>query len=117
MHATLHGCIFWIQKLAAGICIATDYINSQFRRNAKPILENSIILLFIKVLLLDEPAGGMDSDLEAHLIDALERRRGTMTCVIVTHRPSLMRRTDAVIFLNAGNAVMRDTAELEQAAS
>ncbi len=69
------------------------------------------------VLLLDEPAGGMDSTFESHLIAALERRRGTMTCVLVTHRPSLMRRTDSVIFLNAGNAVMRNTADLERAAS
>ena len=69
------------------------------------------------VLLLDEPAGGMDPDLEAHLLRALESRRGDMTCVIVTHRPSLMRRTDSVIFLNAGAAVMRATADLEQVAS
>ncbi len=69
------------------------------------------------VLLLDEPVGGMDSDLEAHLIEALERRRGTMTCVIVTHRPSLMRRTDSVIYLNAGNASLCDAADLEKVAS
>ena len=69
------------------------------------------------VLLLDEPAGGMDSDLEAHLIQALERRRGRMTCVIVTHRPSLMRRADSVIFLNAGSATMCAAADLEQVAS
>ena len=69
------------------------------------------------VLLLDEPAGGMDADLESHLIEALECRRGQMTCVIVTHRPSLMRRTDSMIFLNAGAAVMRATDDLEKAAS
>ncbi len=69
------------------------------------------------VLLLDEPAGGMDSDLEAHLIQALERRRGRMTCVIVTYRPSLMRRADSVIFLNAGSATMCAAADLEQVAS
>lgn len=69
------------------------------------------------VLLLDEPAGGMDADLESHLIEALENRRGRMTCVIVTHRPSLLRRTDSVIFLNQGAAVMRPTDELEKAAS
>ncbi|MCV6592256.1 MAG: ABC transporter transmembrane domain-containing protein [Silicimonas sp.] len=69
------------------------------------------------VLLLDEPAGGMDQNFETHLLAALEARRGSLTCVIVTHRPSLMRRTDSVIFLNGGNAVMRATADLEQAAS
>lgn len=69
------------------------------------------------VLLLDEPAGGMDHSLETHLLDALERRRGAMTCVLVTHRPSLMERTDSVIFLNAGNAIMRATQDLKKAAS
>lgn len=68
-------------------------------------------------LLLDEPAGTMDAAHEAALIAALERRRGRTTCVMVTHRPSLMRRTDSVIFLNAGAAVMRATADLERAAS
>ncbi|NNE81492.1 MAG: ATP-binding cassette domain-containing protein [Silicimonas sp.] len=69
------------------------------------------------VLLLDEPAGNLDPSLEAHLVAALESRRGTMTIVVVTHRPSLMKRTDAVIFLNAGAAVMRATADLEKEAS
>ncbi len=69
------------------------------------------------VLLLDEPAGGMDHDLESHLLEALERRRGSMTCIIVTHRPSLMERTDSVIFLSAGAAVMRATEDLKRAAS
>ena len=69
------------------------------------------------VLLLDEPVGGMDADLESHLMAALERRRGLITCIIVTHRPSLMKRTDSVIFLNAGAAIMRATADLEKAAS
>ena len=69
------------------------------------------------VLLLDEPAGGMDHELETNLLDALERRRGSITCVLVTHRPSLMQRTASVIFLNAGNAVMRATEDLKRAAS
>ena len=69
------------------------------------------------VLLLDEPAGSMDVHLEACLIAALEKRRGQMTSIVVTHRPSLVRRTDKVIILNAGSAVMRDTADLESRAS
>ena len=118
-----------LEEVGLGAWVATlpDGVNTRI----DPVVDSGILTSSVRtciavaqallsdpvVLLLDEPAGGMDSDLEAHLIDALERRRGTMTCVIVTHRPSLMRRTDAVIFLNAGNAVMRDTAQLEQAAS
>jgi ABC-type multidrug transport system fused ATPase/permease subunit len=59
----------------------------------------------------------MDALLEAKLIDALERRRGHMTSVVVTYRPSLIKRADKVIILNAGSAIMRDTADLERQAS
>lgn len=118
-----------LEEVGLGAWVATlpDGVNTRI----DPVVDSGILTSSVRtciavaqallsnpvVLLLDEPAGGMDSDLEAHLIEALETRRGTMTCVIVTHRPSLMRRTDSVIFLNAGNAVMRDTAELEKAAS
>lgn len=69
------------------------------------------------VLLLDEAAGNMDATLEACLVDALEARRGHMTSVVVTHRPSLIRRSDKVIVLNAGSAVLHDTAEIQRQAS
>jgi ABC-type bacteriocin/lantibiotic exporter with double-glycine peptidase domain len=70
-----------------------------------------------RVLLLDEPAGNMDVELETKLVEALERRRGQMTSVVVTYRPSLIHRADKVIILNAGTAVMRDTAELARQVS
>lgn len=69
------------------------------------------------VLLLDEPAGHLDSALEAQLIEALEKRRGRMTSLIVTHRPSLIRRADHVISMNSGAATMRTITDIESAAS
>ena len=38
----------------------------------------------ILILGLIGPAGGMDAELESHLMAALERRRGLITCIIVT---------------------------------
>ncbi len=69
------------------------------------------------VLMLDEPAGHLDAFLEARLVEAIEKRRGRMTSVVVTHRPSLVRRSDSVIILNAGTARMIDTATLERASA
>ncbi|MDA8586951.1 ABC transporter transmembrane domain-containing protein [Rhodobacteraceae bacterium] len=118
-----------LEEVGLGAWVATlpDGLNTRI----DPILDVGILTSSVRtclavaqalltepvVLLLDEPAGGMDHDLETHLLDALERRRGSMTCVIVTHRPSLMQRTDSVIFLNAGAAVMRATEDLKRAAS
>lgn len=69
------------------------------------------------VLLMDEATGNMDQTLETGLISALEKRRGTMTSVMVTHRPSLIKRSDAVIVLNAGSAVMHDADSIKRQAS
>ena len=110
----------WLAHLPEGLNTRID-----------PLVDNGILTTSVRsciavaqallthpaVLFLDEPAGGMDPDLEAHLIRALEQRRGDMTCVMVTHRPSLMRRMDSVIFLQSGSAMMRATADLEKAVS
>ena len=69
------------------------------------------------VLLVDETAGNMDAKLEACFVQALEARRGLMTSVVVTHRPSLIKRSDKVIVLNAGSAVLHDTTDMQRQAS
>ena len=110
----------WIATLPEGLNTRIDPVldNNTLSPSARTCIAVAQALLTDPVvLLLDEPAGGMDPDIEAHLINALERRRGQMTCIIVTHRPSLMRRTDSVIFLNGGAAVMKATEDLERAAS
>ena len=110
----------WLASLPEGINTRLDpsvdgeQLSSSVKTGiavAQALLNNPV------VLLLDEPAGHLDATLESHLIHALERRRGTMTSIVVTHRPSLMRRTDSIIFLNAGSAVMRASADLEKEAS
>ena len=59
------------------------------------------------VVLMDEPTGGMEPELERALITAIETRKGRMTCVLVCHRPSILKRADSVIVLNNGSAGMR----------
>ena len=54
------------------------------------------------VLLLDEPEAGLSPEDEASLIAAILSRRGRVTCLVVTQRPSLMRRADRVMTMNAG---------------
>ncbi|MEM1313716.1 MAG: ATP-binding cassette domain-containing protein [Pseudomonadota bacterium] len=54
------------------------------------------------VLLLDEPAQALSPDQETAFLAALERRRGRMTVVMSTHRPSHMRLADRVLRMTAG---------------
>lgn len=110
----------WLDALPNGLDTRLDPSNDGALLSASVLTCLSVAQAFVTnptVLLLDEPIGNMDATLEAHLIEALERRRGQITSVVVTHRPSLIRRTDKVIILNAGSAMMRDTAELESRAS
>jgi len=55
-----------------------------------------------KVLLLDEPAQAMSSRQEAAFLGALEARRGRVTIVMSTHRPSHVARADKVLTMLAG---------------
>lgn len=55
-----------------------------------------------RFLLLDEPARRLDPDLEQATMDALDRRRGDVTTLMVTHRPSHIRAADLQLSLNAG---------------
>ena len=69
------------------------------------------------VLLLDEPVGGMNNHLESHLLQALHARRDHMTRVMVTHRPSVIRQSDAVLLLKGGGARMAKPEDLERKVS
>jgi ABC-type bacteriocin/lantibiotic exporter with double-glycine peptidase domain len=55
-----------------------------------------------KVLLLDDPARSLDPELERALIAALEARRGAVTIVMITHRPSHVRLADFEIEMDEG---------------
>jgi ATP-binding cassette, subfamily C, bacterial LapB len=58
------------------------------------------------ILLLDEPATGLDEVGDAVLMRTLGALRGRRTTLIVTHRPSHMRLCDRVVVMDAGRVVM-----------
>ena len=55
------------------------------------------------ILLLDEPGARLSPTDEARLMDAIRRRTAEgATCLVVTHRPSVMRTADRALLLEAG---------------
>ncbi|MBY6068395.1 ATP-binding cassette domain-containing protein [Leisingera aquaemixtae] len=56
------------------------------------------------VLLLDDPADAMDSELEAALMNWLTSQRGDLTVLMATHRPSHVRAADFELKLRSGSA-------------
>lgn len=64
------------------------------------------------ILLLDEPESRLSPSDEERLMNAIRRRteKGTI-CLMVTHRPSLMRASDKVLRLENGRAVSLDPFE------
>jgi ATP-binding cassette subfamily C protein LapB len=55
-----------------------------------------------RVLLLDEPEAGLSSKDEEMLMNVIKSRAGQMTCIMVTHRPSLVRHADRELVLQDG---------------
>jgi ATP-binding cassette subfamily C protein/ATP-binding cassette subfamily C protein LapB len=53
-------------------------------------------------LLLDDPARWMDDAAERHLLALLDRVQGRVTVLMVTHRPSHIRRASLVVALERG---------------
>ncbi|MEV7827112.1 amino acid ABC transporter ATP-binding/permease protein [Microbacterium enclense] len=60
------------------------------------------------VLVLDEPTASLDTATEADFLTALSRSRSGRTTIAITHRPTLMRAMDRVLFVDDGRVA--DTA-------
>ncbi len=54
------------------------------------------------LLVLDEATSAVDAESEAHILQALEAVRGSITIVLVSHRAEPVRRADLVYVLEAG---------------
>jgi len=54
------------------------------------------------VMILDEPASGLDEHDEKIFLNTLEELRGTCTILMITQRPSHMRICDRVLMLEGG---------------
>ena len=56
-------------------------------------------------MLLDEPTSNMDALLEGQVLTRLIGRKGDRTCLIVSHRPSVLARVDRLLTLQDGRLV------------
>ncbi|MGH7782081.1 MAG: ABC transporter ATP-binding protein [Candidatus Binataceae bacterium] len=57
------------------------------------------------MLILDEATNSLDSENERRVLDAIERRRGTLTVVLIAHRLSTIRLADLIYVIEDGRAV------------
>jgi len=61
------------------------------------------------VLVLDEPTASLDRQTEAQVAGTISRLKGTVTIVMVTHRPEAMGDPDGILLLQDG--VLQQTGE------
>jgi ATP-binding cassette subfamily B protein len=54
------------------------------------------------VLILDDALSAVDTQTEAMIIEALERRRGRQTTIVIAHRLSTLARADRIVVLRHG---------------
>ncbi len=69
------------------------------------------------ILLLDEPAKTLDHALEQAFLACLEKRRGTTTILMVSHRPSHIKLADRVLSLDRGQMTSFDPPSQGRAAA
>jgi ATP-binding cassette subfamily B protein len=62
------------------------------------------------VLILDEPTSAVDMETEAVIVEALERLQQGRTVIIISHRPTTLAGSTAVLTLEQGR-VVRDTTQ------
>ncbi len=57
------------------------------------------------LLILDEATNSLDSENEGRVLEAIERRRGELTVVLIAHRLSTVRWADLIYVLERGTVV------------
>jgi ABC-type bacteriocin/lantibiotic exporter with double-glycine peptidase domain len=67
------------------------------------------------ILILDESTGALDPALEAEVLDRILGYRQGKTTILITHRPTVVRRADLVVYLDRGQLKLTGTpAELSR---
>lgn len=107
LEAHLHelGLGTWLENLPQGLATRIDPSSNESLLPSDIRMSFSIaraLLADPAILLLDEPVGRLDAILEARMMGAIERRRGRLTSVLVTHRPSIARRADEILRIENG---------------
>lgn len=95
----------WLEGLPEGLATRVDPSRNEGHLPSEIRMSFSIARALLSdpaILLLDEPAGRLNRTLEARMMAAIERRRGWLTTVLVTHRPSIARRADEVLRIDGG---------------
>ena len=99
----------WVSGLPKGIDTRLDpdkdslFLTVQIR---SALALAQALLRRTPVVMLDNPQGGLDPELEASALAAIDRRRGQVTTLMATHRPTIMRRSDAIIVIDKGRVRM-----------
>ena len=57
------------------------------------------------ILVLDDSLSAVDTGTERRILDALERRRGRHTTIVIAHRLSSVRRADRILVMEHGRLV------------
>ena len=63
------------------------------------------------VLLLDDALSAVDTETEEIILDALKKRRGKMTTLVIAHRLSTLAHADQVIVMDKGRIIQSGTHE------
>ena len=99
-----------IEALPKGLNTLLDYARQESLptgfRQALTIMQ--ALIRKPAILLLDEPAKNLDPQLEQAFMAALQRRRGTTTILMISHRPSHIKLADQVLTLVQGQVASLD---------
>jgi ATP-binding cassette, subfamily C, bacterial LapB len=98
------GILDQVERLPAGLetrlsDLDKEHLPESFRQG---IALAQALLRRPDILLLDDPARWMDDAAERHLLALLDRVQGRVTVLMVTHRPSHIRRASLVVALERG---------------
>jgi ATP-binding cassette subfamily B protein len=60
-------------------------------------------------LVIDDLSSALDAETEGEVWRRLRERRGTITCLVVSHRPAALRTADQILVMDDGRVVARGT--------
>lgn len=63
------------------------------------------------ILILDEATAGLDPVSEGHVLDRLLEHRRGKTTILITHRPTVIQRSEWIVFLEKGQVKMQGSLE------
>jgi ATP-binding cassette subfamily B protein len=63
------------------------------------------------VLVMDDALSAVDTRTERMILDALKRRRGRHTTILIAHRLSTLQHADRIVVLDRGRVIQRGTHE------